>query len=57
MSTGLHFPTLARCLQAETEMRAAWANHWNAAKKDGSSEGTLEMIRGQFTSGTCVPNK
>ena len=57
LKTELTFTTLDDCLRAETEMRQQWADLYNSAKKRNASKDTLELVKGQMTSGTCIPTK
>ena len=53
----LSFNTLDDCLRAEQEMRKQWVEVYNSAlnRKDGKD--TLDMVKRQMTSGTCIPTR
>ena len=55
VKTELSFNTLDDCLRAEQEMRKQWVEVYNSAlnRKDGKD--TLDMVKRQMTSGTCIP--
>ena len=57
VKTELSFNTLDDCLRAEQEMRKQWVEVYNNAlnRKDGKD--TLDMVKRQMTSGTCIPTK
>ena len=57
VKTELSFNTLDDCLRAEQEMRKQWVEVYNSAlnRKDGKD--TLDMVKRQMTSGTCIPTK
>lgn len=57
VKTGLIFNTLGDCLRVEGEMRQAWADMYNEGVKRQMSKDTLEMVKRQMTSGTCIPTK
>ncbi len=55
MKTELTFDSLADCLRTETEMRRQWADVFNDAVKRNAGKDTLEMVKRQMGSGTCIP--
>ena len=57
VKTELSLNTLDDCLRAEQEMRKQWVEVYNSAlnRKDGKD--TLDMVKRQMTSGTCIPTK
>ena len=57
VKTELSFNTLDDCLRAEQEMRKQWVEVYNSAlnRKDGKD--TLDMVKRQMTSGTCIPTR
>ena len=57
VKTDLTFDTLGDCLRAETEMRRSWADMYNETLKRQMSKDTLDMVKRQMTSGTCIPAK
>lgn len=57
VKTDLVFDTLGDCLRVEIEMRRAWADMYNQALQRKLPKDTLEMLKGQMTSGTCIPSK
>ena len=57
VKTELSFPTLDECLRAEQEMRRQWAEAYNEAAGRKAGKDTLELVKRQMTSGTCIPTK
>jgi hypothetical protein len=57
VKTDLVFDTLSDCLRAETEMRRAWAEVYNDAFRRKMPKDTMEMVKGQMNSGTCIPSR
>jgi hypothetical protein len=57
VKTDLLFNDLGTCLAAEQEMRAKWAEVYNSQVTAKASKETLDLIRSQMVSGTCIPTK
>ena len=57
VKTDLVFDTLSDCLRAEQEMRRQWADMYNDALGRKASKDTLDLVKRQMTSGTCIPAK
>ena len=57
VKTDLAFETLTSCLLAEEDMRRQWAEVYNDARNRKAGKNTLELVKGQMTSGTCIPVK
>lgn len=57
VKTDLTFNTLGDCLRVEGEMRKAWADMYNEGLKRQMPKDTLDMVKRQMTSGTCIPTK
>jgi len=57
VKTELVFDTLPSCLAAEEQMRKQWADVYNQTLKNKASKETLELVRSQMTTGTCIPTK
>lgn len=57
VKTDLVFNDLSTCLAAEQEMRAKWAEVYNSQVAAKASKATLDLIRSQIVSGTCIPTK
>lgn len=55
VKTDLLFTNLSTCLAAEHEMRTEWAQIYNGAVSKKASKETLDLIRSQMASGTCIP--
>jgi hypothetical protein len=55
VKTDLVFDTLLACLAAESQMRKQWADVYNQTRQ--SSKDSLDFVRSQMTSGTCIPTK
>ena len=57
IKTDLVFDLLHDCLRAEQEMRRQWADMYNDALSRKASKDTLDLIKKQMTSGTCIPTR
>lgn len=57
VKTDLIYDALPDCLRAEQEMRRQWAEVYNDAVRRKADRDTLELVKGQMISGTCVPTK
>ena len=57
VKTELSFNTLDECLLAEQTMRQQWAEVYNGAVERKSGKDTLELVKRQMMSGTCIPTK
>ncbi len=57
VKTDLIYDSLPDCLRAEQEMRRQWAEVYNDAVRRKADRDTLELVKGQMVSGTCVPTK
>ena len=57
IKTDLVFDLLPDCLRAEQEMRRQWADMYNDALSRKASKDTLDLIKKQMTSGTCIPTR
>ena len=57
VKTDLVFNTLDECLRAETNMRQQWTDVYNGALKRNLAKDSLDMVKRQMTSGTCIPAK
>jgi hypothetical protein len=57
VKTDLVFNSLSDCLAAELKMRGYWADIYNRTLKNNASKESLELVRGQKMSGTCIPTK
>jgi hypothetical protein len=55
VKTDLVFPTLNQCLLAERDMRAAWVQIYNDAKKREADADSLKFVQNQMAHGTCIP--
>jgi hypothetical protein len=55
VKTDLVFDSLDACLVAEEKMRSEWAGVYNRAKANKASQESLDLIKLQMTSGTCIP--
>lgn len=57
IKTDLVFDLLPDCLRAVQEMRRQWADMYNDALSRKASKDTLDLIKKQMTSGTCIPTR
>ena len=57
VKTNLTFVTLNDCLTAEQVMRNQWAEVYNNAMNRKLGKDTLDMVKRQMTSGTCIPTQ
>jgi hypothetical protein len=57
VKTDLVFSSLDECLRAEESMRKQWADVYNEAFRRNADKDTLEMVKRQMGSGTCIPSK
>lgn len=57
VKTDLVFNDLSACLAAEQDMRTKWAEVYNSQVSAKGSKETLDLIRSQMVSGTCIPTK
>ena len=57
VKTDLSFATLDECMRAEQSMRRQWADVYNEAVGRKAEKDTLELVKRQMTSGTCIPTK
>ncbi len=57
VKTDLIFSKLGTCLAAEQEMRAQWTEVYNSQIAAKGSKETLNLLRSQMVTGTCIPTK
>ena len=57
VKTDLSFATLDECMRAEQSMRRQWADVYNESVGRKAEKDTLELVKRQMTSGTCIPTK
>jgi hypothetical protein len=57
VKTDLVYDNLADCMAAETEMRKAWSELYNDARKSGNELERAGQISKAMTTGTCIPSK
>lgn len=57
VKTDLVFESLNACLESEQEMRRQWVKVYNDALARKASSDTLNLIKSQMTTGTCIPSK
>ena len=57
VKTDLVYSTLNDCLRAEQAMRQQWAEVYNDAWKRKADKDTLDLVKRQMGTGTCIPAK
>ena len=57
IKTDLVFDTLPSCLLAEQDVRRQWTEVYNDALNRKAGKDTLDLVKRQMASGTCIPAK